>query len=320
MVVEENQPEVYRILKNSIARDRLTHAYLFEGDKGTGKKDTAFFLAKAILCKFEDKPCGVCSNCKRIDGNMHLDVIFVEPDGQSIKKDQVLAIHEEFKKKSLEENNKVFIISNADKMTTPASNSMLKFIEEPYIGTTIILLTNSKNLILPTIISRCQVIGFNPLNSDHLIKKLINEGIGSERSKLLSHFTNSLDSAIELNDEWFDDAVNVAFKLFTQRNNALSGITIVQSEWMSTFDNRVRMEIGLELLIIMYRDLLCVKHGNLEQVVNERFLDKYTRVASLVSETKIAENILYILEAERKLKANVQNQLLMDQLAIKLGT
>ncbi|MFX3864258.1 DNA polymerase III subunit delta', partial [Streptococcus suis] len=92
------------------------------------------------------------------DSGNHPDVHWIEPDGQSIKKGQIEALQEEFSKTGVESNQKLYIIRHADKMTNNAANSLLKFLEEPHRGTTAVLLTEQYHRMLPTIISRCQVL------------------------------------------------------------------------------------------------------------------------------------------------------------------
>ncbi|OOR31911.1 DNA polymerase III subunit delta', partial [Bacillus cereus] len=109
--LQEVQPEVMTMLKNSITKGRVAHAYLFEGEKGTGKKEASYAFAKSLLCERPIKayqPCEVCSNCKRIASGNHPDVHFVEPEGLSIKKQQIRLLQEEFSKKSVESNRKIY--------------------------------------------------------------------------------------------------------------------------------------------------------------------------------------------------------------------
>lgn len=103
----EQQPRVMRLLHNSIEKKRLSHAYLFEGKKGTGKLDAALLLAKSFFClEAGTEPCGECRNCKRIASGNHPDLHVVQPDGLSIKKAQIQSLQEEFSKTGLESHKK----------------------------------------------------------------------------------------------------------------------------------------------------------------------------------------------------------------------
>ena len=111
-----------KMLMNSIAKERISHAYLLEGGKGTGKFATAIQMAKSFLCSERNgvEPCHVCTNCKRIDSGNHPNLHIVKPDGLSIKKQQIHDLQEEFSKTGLEANKKIYIIEHADRMTANA--------------------------------------------------------------------------------------------------------------------------------------------------------------------------------------------------------
>ena len=164
--LEELQPTVLKMIKNSILKKRVAHAYLLEGMRGTGKRETGMLIAKSLLCVAPAagyQPCEQCINCKRINSGNHPDVHMIEPDGLSIKKQQIKELQEEFSKKAVESSRKIYIIVHADKMSVSASNSLLKFLEEPSPQTVALLLTEQLQQILPTILSRCQVLSFQPL-------------------------------------------------------------------------------------------------------------------------------------------------------------
>ena len=147
------QPIVFRQLQNSFEHGRLAHAYLFEGDQGTGKAELALWFAKHQFCLNlqEEMPCETCNNCLRITSKDHPDVVEIEPDGQSIKVDQIRALQSELTKSGFESAKKVVIIHQAEKMNMNSANSLLKFLEEPPANFMIILETQSLGKILPTI-------------------------------------------------------------------------------------------------------------------------------------------------------------------------
>lgn len=165
------QPIVFRQLQNSFEHGRLAHAYLFEGDQGTGKAELALWFAKHQFCLNlqEEMPCETCNNCLRITSKDHPDVVEIEPDGQSIKVDQIRALQSELTKSGFESAKKVVIIHQAEKMNMNSANSLLKFLEEPPANFMIILETQSLGKILPTIRSRCQIIHFQALSTLSLI-------------------------------------------------------------------------------------------------------------------------------------------------------
>lgn len=177
--LQQMQPLLYKQLQKSFEHGRLAHAYLFEGDTGTGKQEFGLWMAKHVFCTnlVNQQPCNECHNCVRINENEHPDVLRIAPDGQTIKVNQIRELKAEFSKSGVETAKKVFLIQEADKMSTGAANSLLKFLEEPEGQILAILETTSLSRILPTIQSRCQTLHFQPLVKKTLIDRLIKRGL-----------------------------------------------------------------------------------------------------------------------------------------------
>ena len=203
----------------------------FEGIKGTGKREIGLFFSKALYCEnLIDgfRPCGECHSCKRIDSGNHPDIHMIEPDGASIKKEQIANLQLEFAKKSVESNRKFYMIVHADKMTTNAANSLLKFLEEPQAQTTAILITEQMQKILPTILSRCQHIPFQPIPKHELVQMLIEKGVKAERAPLLANLTNNIDEALHLkDDEWFLQARKLVLNYMKSNLKIINGCSII---------------------------------------------------------------------------------------------
>ncbi|MED4943039.1 DNA polymerase III subunit delta', partial [Heyndrickxia coagulans] len=174
-----------------------------------------------------------CSNCLRISHGTHPDVHLVEPDGLSIKKEQIKALQQEFSKRAVESKRKLYMIADAEKMSTGAANSLLKFLEEPNPGTTAVLMTTQLHRILPTILSRCQVVSFKPVPPAILKQQLIEGGVSPDLAPLLSHMTSHLEEALELsNDEWFAQARKIVLKLYTTLSKSPSrAMVFLQEAW-----------------------------------------------------------------------------------------
>jgi DNA polymerase III subunit delta' len=321
--LEELQPIVLKMLKNSLQKNRVAHAYLFEGSRGTGKKECAYLLTKALLCLTpinEYVPCETCLNCKRVNHGNHPDVHLLEPDGLSIKKGQIKALQEEFSKAGMESKKKFYLISHADKMTTNAANSLLKFLEEPNSQTVAILMTEQIQQILPTILSRCQTLSFQPLSAQGMLEKLVELGVKREQAPLLASMTSNIDEAIVLNgDDWFAQAQKIVVKLYEGlRRSPLEALLVLQEEWIWHFKEKEQIDRGLDLLLLIFKDLLYIQVGKIDQVVfvNER--QKLEQFALHCSPNSLTRQLSAILEAKRKLQANMNSQLLMEQLVLNL--
>jgi DNA polymerase-3 subunit delta' len=321
--LEELQPIVLTMMKNSILKNRVAHAYLFEGMRGTGKLETGILLAKSLLCESlidGYQPCENCANCKRINNRNHPDVHIIEPDGLSIKKQQIKELQEEFSKKAVESAKKIYIIVGADKMSASASNSLLKFLEEPSAQTVAFLLTEQIQQILPTILSRCQVLTFKQLLPEVMAKQLIAKGVNPDNALLLAHLTNNPEEAIALNvDDWFAQAQKIVLKLYeVLKKNRLEALVQLTSEWHQHFKDKEQIDRGLDLLLLIFKDLLYIQLEKDEQVVFKREIEHLKQSALKVSSRRLAEQMSAVLEAKRKLQANMNVQLLMEQLVLNL--
>ncbi|WP_155922205.1 DNA polymerase III subunit delta' [Bacillus sp. EB01] len=321
--VAEMQPDVITYIKNSFQKERVAHAYLFEGMHGTGKRDTAILLAKALFCENlheRYKPCESCLNCKRITSGNHPDLHLVEPDGLSIKKQQIKDLQEEFSKKGMESSRKVYMVIDAEKMSVSAANSLLKFLEEPGADTVAILLTENPQRILPTILSRCQIIAFHPLKPDFFIKKLIENGVDPNSAHLLAQMTNNVHEAMDLNvQDWFAHAQLVVVKLYeVLKKKPLEAMVALQGEWFVHFKEKEQIDRGLDLLLLVFRDLLYIQLGKQEQIVFRREAARLQQLALHTRMSSLPDQMAAVLEAKRKLQANMNPQLLMEQLVLKL--
>jgi DNA polymerase III subunit delta' len=321
--LEELQPTVLKMLKNSIVKGRVAHAYLLEGIRGTGKKEIGLVITKALFCEslIEGyKPCEACNNCRRINSGNHPDVHKIEPDGLSIKKQQIQTLQEEFSKKGVESSRKVYMINHADKMSVSAANSLLKFLEEPNSQTVAFLITEQPQQLLPTILSRCQILSFKPLAPQIMINQLIENGVDSMKAPLLAQLTNSLDEAYELNvDDWFAQAQKIVLKLYeVLKKNPLEAMVAIQGDWSQHFKEKEQINRGLDLLLLIFKDLLYIQLDRQEQIVFKGESERLRQFALQVSGRRISDQMSAILEAKRKLQANMNPQLMMEDLVLKL--
>ena len=153
------QPRVREFFRASIASGRVSHAYLFTGSAGSNKTAAAYAFAQAILCK--NHGCRTCDDCKRIERRKHPDVHFYSPEGaQGYLIEQIREIISGVALAPIRAQGKVYILDRVDLLGVSAANAFLKTLEEPMPGVTFILLGRTREGVLPTIVSRCQVVPF----------------------------------------------------------------------------------------------------------------------------------------------------------------
>ena len=188
-------------LQESIKQNKVSHSYLFVGKSGIGKKMIAKEFAKAILCLGDNKYCDNCKSCLEFDGQNNPDFFIVEPDGNTIKIDQIRNMQKGVQEKPIISRSKVYIIDNADFMTKEAQNALLKTLEEPPEFVTIILIGENENEFLATIKSRCMIIHFNSISDSEMEKYLQENYNMNVTSNMLDVFQGSIGKAIELKDK-----------------------------------------------------------------------------------------------------------------------
>ncbi len=163
------QEHALRLLRNALAHSRTAHAYLFAGPPGVGKRLTARQFAKAIYCAVESTDaCDTCTACRKVDADNHPDILDIEPDGTSIRIEQIRTIQQRLSFKPYENDRIVMILNGCEFLTPPATNALLKTLEEPPGHALLLLLTSNKTALPLTITSRCQLVPFRALTPAHL--------------------------------------------------------------------------------------------------------------------------------------------------------
>ncbi|MGY4691905.1 DNA polymerase III subunit delta' [Salibacterium sp. K-3] len=317
----EDQPTVMTMLKQSMEKDRLAHAYIFEGMRGSGKKSTAWLTAQSLFCPHRENaaPCGTCRECRRIENGNHPDIIVIEPDGASIKKAQVEALQKELTYKGMETSFKIYIINDADRMTAGAANSLLKFLEEPESPILALLLTENVHFMLDTILSRAQKLSFAPPAPDKRSRLYREEGASETAAPLLARLPDETAAGYQQEGtDWIVQGRALVIQLVEEVHSRPHQVLLtLQEKWLTHFKDREELDIGLDLLLFWYRDLLTVKHGG-EDLAYPDQRETMEKQGLQMTETDIARILQLILDAKRKLRANVNAQLLMEHLLLHI--
>ena len=219
--LEKNQPLFLRIIENEFQSNKIPHAFLLVGQH---VEQPLNYLTMSLICD-ETTACEKCIDCQKIMNHQYADIIEYNGQEESIKKKHIEHIQETFKKSSLEGKAKIYIIRNIENSSKEAINSLLKILEEPTEGIYAIFTTKNINRILPTIISRCQVIELKPDNKEVLKEKLIAKGYEEEKASVLSYIIKDEDDLENINQDNFDDimlqAINFVEDLFLYREKTI---------------------------------------------------------------------------------------------------
>ena len=308
-LLEKEQPIASRIIKNSINKNHYAHAYIIETNGYEKGYDFAFNFAKLLLCNNKEKDCGNCNQCKMIDTNNYPELKIINPDGNWIKKEQLLELQEEFKKKSLMGNKKVYILNKADKLNVSSSNTILKFLEEPEEGIIAILVTNNKYQLLETIISRCQIISLNGQ---------VQKGNNLKEKLGLLLYDNEIDYENFINDEISIEKINAIIKFINYiENNGLKSIIYSNDYFHQYFKDKESISWAIIIMIYFYKDILNYKIGR-----NLEIYDEYKEEIENISNKNTVENLINKIdklnENRKNIEYNANLNLLVDRIIIEI--
>ncbi|ONG69877.1 DNA polymerase III subunit delta' [Bacillus cereus] len=305
------QPKVVKVLTNAIKKEKIAHAYIFEGSKGIGKFQTSLLYAKSILCLDQTsiEPCNNCKNCNRCDTGNHPDIVHIKPDGTTIKKEQIELLQREFSFSSFESGKKLYIIESAEKMTASAANSLLKFLEEPTSDSVAMLLTQHSSAMLTTIISRCQLLRFTPVSTDIVEQALAEQFIFGEEGKILARLTNDVEEAKRISEELI---LGPKLKLVQEFIKKIKTLQVYQykKELSEAFTGKEGTLMFYDLLILWFEDFLNYKTNRKEKLIfDEEILKNETRkhdITQIVHMTKTAQKY------QQRVYSNVSFNALFD--------
>ncbi len=301
---KDSQNLAYNILNNAISSNKLSHAYLFDSNENPDTLKLVISFTKMIVCsEFDDSE--KVNVCYRIDAGNYLDVKIIDSDGIWIKKDELINLQNEFSKKAIEGKKKVYIINEAEKMNVQTANSILKFLEEPVDDIIAILIVNNINLVLPTIISRCQIIKLNQKKyADTSMENFYYLFSNTKYGKISSEEASSI----------VDNVIN--FSLFIEKNG-LDSIIYSKKIWHSLFKERESCIMGMELLINLYMDAIRYK-SNMSVIFYKDKIDNVDVISSYNDLNRLTRKINILIEAKNNLKRNLNINLLIDKLIIDM--
>ena len=317
--LKKYQPVIYQTFLNALQKDQLSHAYLISGSNGAPLMDVASFFAKSILC---DDPspmaCNSCIACLRVDDGNYPDFFVFDGSKTTIKKDDVDTIETAFEKKAFENKGiRVYILHLIENMTVQAINSILKFLEEPGSKVYAFLTTNNENSILPTIISRCQVLRLRLIDKQIVIQDAIDNGVEKKDAELLSYFYNDGELIKEILD---DKASNNAFFTAKECFEDILGVMdegdksdiIYRSQ--SNIVNKVKTKEScryfINMLVMAFEDMINIKNQK------EAFLESYATILANLSQklSHLDESLIELLKCSSVVNTNVNIALLIDHL------
>lgn len=305
--------------QNSIREGRVRHAYLLNGPAHIGKRTLALTFAQALNCLSDARPCGECRSCQKVARGTHPDVRVIEGQGGSIKIDQIRELQNEVALSTHESLWKVYVLRDVDQATPEAANCLLKTLEEPPQCIVLILTATRPNMLLPTVVSRCQVLPLRPLPPGLIAQALGDKWqVSPERAALLARLSGGRigwaiaalqdESILTKRAEAMADLqrmmaahrverLEYAAKLGSQRDDALSALDTWQTWW---------------------RDLLLTKARAEEMITNFDFLDELRYWANLLTVKQINSFLARLNGAVRHVEQDANARLALESLFLNL--
>lgn len=334
------QEHISTILKNQIVNDRIGHAYLFSGIRGTGKTTIAKIFARAVNClnPHDGEPCNECEVCKAILNENLTDVVEIDAASNN-GVDNIRDITEEVMYFPTKAKYKVYIIDEVHMLSTGAFNALLKTLEEPPQHVKFILATTEPNKLPATILSRCQRFDFRRINNVDVVKRLkeilnvINKKADDNALKMIAEASEgAMRDAISILDRCVSDSDNITVDYVSKLIGLPNGLEIldliesihnkevekVLSATDNLLDNGKNINIILSEMIKHLQNILIFKTtGNID-VYSENEIEKVKAIANNISNDKIINNIVSISEIQNIIKWSSSQNIIAKSQLIKL--
>ena len=342
-----NQKKPIRILTTLLQNRTLPHAFLFTGTEGVGKQAAAIALAMACNCQRKDtaartadqpdptldRPsvksdvpldlpfidaCGVCRSCTKIASGKHADIIRIQPSGSFIKIAQIRELVHMLAMKPYEAEIRVVIIADAQALNEAASNALLKILEEPPEQTILVLIATRRSGLLPTIVSRCQQVGFSPISKKNIAHWLREQHeLTDEAAGIIAAMANGSYSRAQamVRSNWLSRR-----KWLLAEIEALSlqemGRLLALAEKLS--GERQALSDTLEVIKVWFRDLIIAQYDPV-RIVNQDVADKIKIAAKKGTVPILLTKVNAVQQVQNRLAANTNIRLAVEGLLIRLA-
>ena len=307
------------LLKRALASGRVAHAYLLTGPPQIGKRSLALNFAQALNCLDEEKPCGQCLACSKIAHGNHPDVQIIDGEGGTLKIDQMRTLRHKAVLSPLEGRWKVYIIRQMEQATAEAANCLLKTLEEPPSNVILMLTASEAEVLLTTIVSRCQVLNLRPLATETVQSSLQERwGVEVERAQLLARLSGGrLGWAVTASQN--DAILDQRERHLNEMMELLSQGRVERLEYAQQLSrNPEAMPELLHLWISWWRDLLLATSGSSVGITNVDREDTLRIQAQRYSLGQVRNFIEALRATVWRLERNANTRLTLEVLMLSL--
>lgn len=317
------QEQIKEHLRNAISTGKVSHAYIINGERNSGKEFIARVFAMALQCeKGEIEPCGECHSCKQALSRNHPDIIYVshEKPGTIGVEDIRTQINADIAVKPYSSPHKIYIMNEGEQMTVQAQNALLKTLEEPPEYAVILILTTQVEALLPTILSRCVVLNMKPV-SDVLVKKYLMEDLGvpDYKANICVAFARGNIGKAKLlaSSEEFEKVKDEAITLVKYINDMEINEIVKAIKKISEY--KFDVNDYLDILSVWYRDVLLFKATkDVNSLIFKEEIQQIMRMSDRSTYEGIETIVNALQQAKKRLDANVNFDLTMELLLLTI--
>lgn len=305
--------DIVKHFKSSIELGKVSHAYILNGEKGVGKRTLAGIVAKTLQCESgAPDPCGTCKSCLQTESDNQPDIIWVNHEKPNvISVDEIRTqIINDIALKPYSSKYKIYVIPDAQMMNPQAQNALLKTLEEPPKYAVIMILTNNVDKFLPTILSRCIVLNFKPVEPLHMMEYLVSQiGVDQKKARFCTDFAQgNLGKAVRLAistdyNEIKEDSIRLLRRIQDMEMDEI----IFAVKKMGKY--KLDITDYIDIMTMWFRDILMVKISNSPNKII--FKDEFSMMKRQASRVSY-EGIEQILEALDKLKVRLEANVNFD--------
>ncbi|MGN0280653.1 MAG: ATP-binding protein [Lachnospiraceae bacterium] len=317
------QEQLKEHLQNAISMNKVSHAYIINGERSSGKEFIARIFAMTLQCeKGETEPCGECHSCKQAMSNNQPDIIYIgheKPNTIGVE-DIRGQINNDIGIKPYSSPRKIYIMNEGEKMTVQAQNALLKTLEEPPEYAVILILTTNVEALLPTILSRCVVLNMKPVQDAKVKKYLMEElGVPDYKANICVAFARGNIGKAKLlaSSEEFEKVKDEAITLVKYINDM--EINEIVKAIKKITEYKFDVNDYLDILSVWYRDVLLYKATkDINSLIFKDELQQIRRVADRSTYEGIETIVNALQQAKRRLEANVNFDLTMELLLLTI--
>lgn len=327
-----HEPAVAR-LKRSLEKGNLGHAYLISGPPGTGKMKLAITLAQALNCRSENAPCGTCLQCRRIAEGSHPDVQVIalgsasqEEESRSPTEISIKQVRDDIQHwaslPAFEGGYRVFIIGEAELLSSEAANCLLKTLEEPQPKVLFILLAGDPGRLPETVISRCQRLDLKPVAAEKIEKALVERGTSADKARLLGRLCQGRPGwalAAIADESLLERRAERVERLMDVTSGGLETRFEYAGELAAHFSQkRAEVQETLAAWVDLWRDMLLIKAGLSDTVTNLDYAAGLQTLADGFNISAVRGAIGAIGLAQKQLRQNASPRLVLEVLMLDL--